>query len=86
MSEAVAAVLRFGFEQMALHRVEATVVTGNTASAALLSRAGFQREGVLRERLLKRGTFRDVWMFGLTRPTGPPPPRLIRRSCEAGNP
>jgi RimJ/RimL family protein N-acetyltransferase len=40
MSEAVAAVLRFGFEQMALHRVEATVLTGNTASAALLGRAG----------------------------------------------
>src|ERR1017187_10285924 len=38
MSEAVAAVLRFGFEQMALHRVEATVLTGNTASAALQSR------------------------------------------------
>jgi ribosomal-protein-alanine N-acetyltransferase len=49
MSEAVAAVLRFGFEQMALHRVEATVLTGNTASAALLSRAGFQREGVSAE-------------------------------------
>jgi ribosomal-protein-alanine N-acetyltransferase len=67
MSEAVAAVLRFGFEHMALHRVEATVVAGNTASAALLSRAGFQHEGVLRGRFLKRETFRDVQMFGLTR-------------------
>jgi RimJ/RimL family protein N-acetyltransferase len=52
---------------MALHRVEATVMTGNTASAALLSRAGFSQEGVLRERVLKRGTFRDLQMFGLTR-------------------
>jgi ribosomal-protein-alanine N-acetyltransferase len=67
MSEAVRAVLRFGFEQMALHRVEATVVTGNTASAALLGRVGFQCEGVLRGRFLKRGTFWDVQMFGLTR-------------------
>src|ERR1022692_151716 len=65
MSEAVAAVLRFGFEQVALHRVEATVLTGNAASAALLDRAGFQREGVLRGRALHRGTFRDVQMFGL---------------------
>lgn len=67
MSEAVAAVLRLGFEQMRLHRVEATVIAGNTASAALLNRAGFRREGVLRERVLKRGVFRDIWMFGFTR-------------------
>jgi hypothetical protein len=33
----------------------------------LLGRAGFQREGVLRGRFLKRETFRDVQMFGLTR-------------------
>jgi [ribosomal protein S5]-alanine N-acetyltransferase len=67
MSEAVAAVLRFGFEHMALHRVEATVAAGNTASATLLGRSGFQREGVLRGRFLKQETFRDVQMFGLTR-------------------
>jgi [ribosomal protein S5]-alanine N-acetyltransferase len=67
MSEAVAAVLRQGFDQMRLHRVEASVMAGNAASAALLTRAGFRREGVMRERVLKRGAFRDVWMFGITR-------------------
>jgi RimJ/RimL family protein N-acetyltransferase len=67
MSEAVSAVLRFGFEEMALHRVEATVLAGNDASAAVLGRAGFRREGVLRGRFLKREVFRDVWMFGLVR-------------------
>jgi [ribosomal protein S5]-alanine N-acetyltransferase len=65
MSEAVAAVLRLGFEQMGLHRVEATVMAGNTPSATLLRRAGFEREGVLRERVFKRGVFRAVWTFGL---------------------
>jgi ribosomal-protein-alanine N-acetyltransferase len=68
MSEAVAAVLGVGFEQMNLHRVEATVMTGNTASEAVLTRAGFQREGLLRDRVLKAGQFRGVSMFGLTRP------------------
>jgi len=66
MSEAVTAVLRLGFEQAALHRVEAFVMTGNAASAAVLTRAGFQREGVLRERIRKGGEFRDVWVFGCT--------------------
>lgn len=67
MSEAVGAVLRFGFHHMALNRVEATVMTGNTASAALLRRMGFRSEGELRERVWHRGVFRDVWMFGITR-------------------
>jgi RimJ/RimL family protein N-acetyltransferase len=47
--------------------VEATVMDGNTASSALPRRAGFECEGVLCERMLKRGAFRDVQMFGLTR-------------------
>jgi [ribosomal protein S5]-alanine N-acetyltransferase len=68
MSEAVAAVLRLGFDGAALNRVEATVMAGNAASATLLSRAGFQHEGVLRGRALKRGEFRDVHIFGITRP------------------
>ena len=67
MSEAVAAVLRFGFDQLALNRVEATVLRGNTASAALLARAGFQLEGRLAERAWHRNAFHDMHMFGLTR-------------------
>jgi ribosomal-protein-alanine N-acetyltransferase len=77
MSEAVAAVLRFGFGQMALNRVEAIVHSGNAASCALLSRMGFTREGLLRGRALHRGEFRDVVMFAITRaewPTGDPGP------------
>jgi len=67
MSEAVAAVLGVGFGQMALNRVEATVQAGNMASVRVLERAGFRREGVLRERAFKGGDFRDVWTFGVTR-------------------
>jgi ribosomal-protein-alanine N-acetyltransferase len=69
MSEAVAAVVRFGFDEMALNRVEATVLVGNTASAALLARAGFRLEGRLAERAWHRGAFHDMHMFGLTRST-----------------
>jgi len=67
MTEAVTAVLRHGFEQMRLNRVEATVLTGNTASIALLKRIGFHHEGELRERAFHRGRHHDVHMFGLTR-------------------
>ena len=65
MTEAVTEVLRFGFEQMDLNRVEALVMAGNVASITLLSRLGFSHEGELRRRALHRGEFRDVWQFGL---------------------
>jgi ribosomal-protein-alanine N-acetyltransferase len=67
MSEAVAAVLRFGFEHLALHRVEATTLVANTASAAVLVRAGFQLEGRLIQRHWHHGTFHDMHMYGLLR-------------------
>jgi ribosomal-protein-alanine N-acetyltransferase len=69
MSEAVAEVLRFGFEQLDLHRVEATMLVGNAASAAVLTRAGFRLEGQLAERAWHRGAFHDMQFFGLTKPT-----------------
>ena len=65
MSEALTAVLRWGFEHLAVHRMEASVLAGNTASVALLERAGFHREGMQRERVLHRGSFRDLWLYGL---------------------
>jgi ribosomal-protein-alanine N-acetyltransferase len=67
MSEAVGAVLRLGFEQMRLNRVEATVLVDNSASIAVLARAGFQREGRLTERIWHRGAYHDVYLYGLTR-------------------
>ena len=48
MTEALTAVLPFGFEKMALNRIEALVITGNEASYRLLARLGFQQEGTLR--------------------------------------
>ena len=68
MSEATEAVLNFCFEQLGLHRVEADVVEGNVASAALLKKLGFTLEGIWRDRVFKRGAFHSLWQFGLLAP------------------
>ena len=68
MTEATEAVLRFCFEQLDLHRVEADVVEGNVASAALLKKVGFTLEGNWRDRVFKRGAFQSLWQFGLLAP------------------
>lgn len=47
--------------------VRVSTQAGDEPDVAMLNRTGFRCEGVFRERVLKRGVFRDVWMFGFTR-------------------
>ena len=68
MTEAAEAVVQFCFDQLDVHRVEADVVEGNAASAALLSKLGFTLEGNWRDRVFKRGAFHSIWQFGLLAP------------------
>lgn len=63
--EAVRALLDWGFGTLNLHRVEADIDPANTASAALLTRLGFQLEGRLRERWIVDGVMSDSAMYGL---------------------
>ena len=65
MTEAVGALLHYGFEVRNLHRVEARVRLGNEASMRLLLRLGFQEEGHLRECLFLNNHFYDVKIFSL---------------------
>lgn len=48
-TEAVRAVLRYGFEQWRLNRIEAITIADNARSIRLLERLGFQLEGVRRD-------------------------------------
>lgn len=67
MTEALRPVLRYGFDTLKLHRLEANVTQGNTASAKTLLKMGFQQEGIWRERAYLRGQFYDLLQFGLLR-------------------
>jgi RimJ/RimL family protein N-acetyltransferase len=65
MSEAIKAILAFGFDELGLNRVEAMVLVGNVASARFLEKLGFQQEGVLREYKLVQRAFKDLMLFSL---------------------
>ena len=67
MSEAMRALLRFGFMEMRLRRIEATLDDANAASKELLRSLGFTHEGTLRQRFAWHGEFRDEGYFGLLR-------------------
>ena len=68
MLEALEAVLAHGFETLELHRIEAELDPRNEASARILTRLGFVREGVLRERWCVEGEVSDSMYMGLLRP------------------
>ncbi len=65
MTEVVKTVLAFGFTQMRLHRVEATVAPDNIGSVRVLRKAGFKKEGLLREQKLLHGKFCDAIILSI---------------------
>jgi [ribosomal protein S5]-alanine N-acetyltransferase len=67
MREALAAVVDYGFGQMALNRIEAFIAPWNEASIRLVTRLGFQREGLLRGHYCKDGAMEDSAVYGLLR-------------------
>ena len=65
MTEAVDAMLRFGFEDYGLNRIVANVIKGNAGSIKVLQKLGFVQEGVLRESLYKNGQYHDLIAFSI---------------------
>ena len=73
MTEALSAVLTYGFTEMALHRIEAVIGIANERSKNLLLKLGFKYEGNLRQRFRFRGSFEDEHYFGLLHDEWRPP-------------
>ncbi|WP_309057122.1 GNAT family protein [Streptomyces sp.] len=66
-TETAHAVLRWAFDTLDLNRVQAETDTRNVASARVLEKLGFVREGTLREDCVVNGEVSDSWVFGLLR-------------------
>ncbi len=67
MTEALRLVLRFAFNELALHRVEANIQPHNSDSIALVKRLGFVREGYSRKYLKIGGKWRDHERWAIIR-------------------
>jgi [ribosomal protein S5]-alanine N-acetyltransferase len=65
VSEALCAVLDYGFERMNLHSIEAGVTPGNDGSTRMLQRLGFNLEGHLKESFLVEDVFVDSLIYSL---------------------
>ena len=67
MTEALRAIIDYGFEHLNLNRIEAHTAAINASSRSLLRRLGFFEEGIFRESSFFRGEFRDVCQYSLLR-------------------
>jgi len=65
-TEALRAVMAFGFEEMGLHRINVDTRMDNTASVRLMARLGFRHEGVRRECIRSEdGSYQNWGLFGM---------------------
>ncbi|MGG2112646.1 GNAT family N-acetyltransferase [Lysinibacillus pakistanensis] len=63
--EAVNKVISFGFQEMKLVRIGAIVFTENDASNKLLTKAGFEKEGVLKKYIHQNNISYDTYIYSL---------------------
>jgi ribosomal-protein-alanine N-acetyltransferase len=64
--EGVALVLRYGFEDLGLHRLEAAIVPRNHASRRVAEKLGMRDEGTARRFLQIRGVYEDHARYAMT--------------------
>ena len=62
----LAAVLRFGFEECLLYRMQVAIVPTNTASLRVVEKLGIPTEGIARKFLEINGTWEDHQLFAMT--------------------
>ena len=66
-TEALGAVIKFGFEDLALNRIECRFMTENEVSRRVMQKNGMTFEGVLRRAMLVKGEYRDVGVCSILR-------------------
>ncbi len=66
-TEASKAMVRYGFEQLQLHRICASHFKHNPVSGKVLVKVGMRYEGCRREHLRKWGQFIDLELYGILR-------------------
>jgi RimJ/RimL family protein N-acetyltransferase len=77
-TEAARAVLQWAFDTLEVNRIQAETDTRNAASARVLEKLGFLREGTLREDCVVNGDVSDSWVYGLLRRDWQPSSESVR--------
>ena len=66
-TEATKAVINYGFDRIGLNKVQICVRPSNLASAKVIEKCGFKKDGVLRQYFFRDGTYEDRMYFSVLR-------------------
>ncbi|NLD82706.1 MAG: GNAT family N-acetyltransferase [Clostridiales bacterium] len=66
-ADAIRVLCRFGFDEMNLHKIKATVFDFNVPALRCYEKCGFVREGVLQKEIYREGAYHDVVQLCLFR-------------------
>lgn len=69
-TEAVKAIVDYGFKVLTYHKISARHFAGNHSSGRVMEKAGMIREGVLQDEVMKDGRYITVELYGIVRPSG----------------
>ncbi|MCI8732650.1 MAG: GNAT family N-acetyltransferase [Lachnospiraceae bacterium] len=64
-TDAVKTMVRYAFEELRLNCIYANILAYNDASIKLFERCGFKKDGVLRQRVYKKGKFVDMLAYSI---------------------
>ncbi|MCM3718161.1 GNAT family N-acetyltransferase [Fictibacillus phosphorivorans] len=65
MTEALKLIVRFAFNQIKLHRIEAQVMPRNIGSVRILEKNGFHKEGIAKKNVMINGKWEDHQMLAI---------------------
>ncbi len=64
-AEAAKEIIKFGFAELGLNRIEAKYIVENNASRAVMEKCGLRFEGIARHGMLVKGEYRDIGICSL---------------------
>jgi RimJ/RimL family protein N-acetyltransferase len=67
-AEAIELILRYGFEELGLHRVALSVFAFNEVAIAAYRKIGFREEGRLRDAIYRDGAYHDAILMSILAP------------------
>jgi ribosomal-protein-alanine N-acetyltransferase len=64
-TETLGALLKFGFEQVGIHRIEATCDTRNIGSVRVMEKNGMRRKAHFKQHIWQKGEWRDSYLYAI---------------------
>ncbi|WP_054768705.1 GNAT family N-acetyltransferase [Lysinibacillus parviboronicapiens] len=66
-TEAAQSILQFAFEEKKLHKVFARYFASNPASGKVMEKIGMEKEGTLKDHVMKDGKYEDLVYYGIVK-------------------